>query len=98
MMYTQLGRTGVRVSRLALGTVNFGGRVEEPEAHRLMDHALDHLHTGAWDFAILWTLRDVERTCRFYEAAGWYRDGEEKVWEIPKGNTVSLVRYRFDLH
>ena len=40
MIYTQLGRTGLRVSRLALGTVNFGGRVEEPEAHRLMDYAL----------------------------------------------------------
>ncbi|MFI9505115.1 aldo/keto reductase [Nocardia sp. NPDC052566] len=38
--YTQLGRTGLKVSRLALGTVNFGGRVDEPEAHRLMDYAL----------------------------------------------------------
>ncbi|MGW1075418.1 aldo/keto reductase [Streptomyces sp. NPDC002537] len=41
MIHDRLGRTGLRVSRLALGTVNFGGRVEEPEAHRLMDHALD---------------------------------------------------------
>ncbi|MEU5217463.1 aldo/keto reductase [Streptomyces sp. NPDC020807] len=41
MIHTQLGRTGLRVSRLALGTVNFGGRVEEPEAHDLLDHALD---------------------------------------------------------
>ncbi|MGC5346250.1 aldo/keto reductase [Streptomyces sp. DT24] len=38
--YAQLGRTGLRISRLGLGTVNFGGRVQEPEAHRLMDHAL----------------------------------------------------------
>lgn len=42
MMHTQLGRSGLRVSRLVLGTVNFGGRVEEPEAHRLLDHALDN--------------------------------------------------------
>ncbi|MGH8945899.1 MAG: GNAT family N-acetyltransferase [Acidimicrobiia bacterium] len=63
----------------------------------LLDHAVDHLQTGNWKYAILWTLRDVDRTCRFYEAAGWYRDGEEKVWEIPKGNPVNLVRYRFDL-
>jgi NDP-hexose C3-ketoreductase / dTDP-4-oxo-2-deoxy-alpha-D-pentos-2-ene 2,3-reductase len=41
VIHAQLGRTGLRVSRLALGTVNFGGRVEEPEAHRLLDHALD---------------------------------------------------------
>ncbi|HEV2887538.1 MAG TPA: aldo/keto reductase [Jatrophihabitans sp.] len=39
-LYTHLGRTGLEVSRLILGTVNFGGRVEEPEAGRLLDHAL----------------------------------------------------------
>jgi NDP-hexose 2,3-enoyl reductase len=40
MRYTRLGRTGLTVSRLCLGTVNFGGRVEETEAHELMDRAL----------------------------------------------------------
>jgi NDP-hexose 2,3-enoyl reductase len=38
--YAPLGRTGLLVSRLALGTVNFGGRVEEAEAHRLIDDAV----------------------------------------------------------
>ena len=64
----------------------------------LMDHAFDHLRSGGWDSAILWTLRDVERTCRFYEAAGWYRDGEEKAWEVPQGNLLTLVRYRYELN
>ena len=41
MLYTPLGRTGLRISRLCLGTVNFGGRVDEPAAARLLDHALD---------------------------------------------------------
>lgn len=63
----------------------------------LMDHALDYLQAGGWEQGILWTLRDVERTCRFYETAGWYRDGGERLWEIPEGDTVVLVRYRFDL-
>lgn len=63
----------------------------------LLDHATDRMQAGDWEYAILWTLRDVERTCRFYEAAGWYRDGEQDVWEIPEGNHVDLVRYRFDL-
>ncbi|RCV48631.1 aldo/keto reductase [Marinitenerispora sediminis] len=40
--HTRLGRTALRVSRLCLGTVNFGGRVEEADAHALMDHALAH--------------------------------------------------------
>jgi NDP-hexose C3-ketoreductase / dTDP-4-oxo-2-deoxy-alpha-D-pentos-2-ene 2,3-reductase len=38
--YTRLGRTGLEVSHLALGTVNFGGRVDEREAHALLDYAL----------------------------------------------------------
>nr|WTB28339.1 aldo/keto reductase [Streptomyces sp. NBC_00830]WTB35743.1 aldo/keto reductase [Streptomyces sp. NBC_00830] len=39
--HVRLGRTGLYVSRLALGTVNFGGRVGEEEARGLLDHALD---------------------------------------------------------
>jgi aryl-alcohol dehydrogenase-like predicted oxidoreductase len=42
MEYVHLGRTGLLVSRLCLGTVNFGPIVQEPVAHRLMDEALDH--------------------------------------------------------
>jgi NDP-hexose 2,3-enoyl reductase len=41
MRYTHLGRTGLRVSRLCLGTMNFGPQTPEPEALRLMDQALD---------------------------------------------------------
>jgi NDP-hexose 2,3-enoyl reductase len=39
-LHVRLGRTGLTVSRLCLGTVNFGGRVEEREAFLLLDHAL----------------------------------------------------------
>jgi len=42
MMYTYLGASGMRVSRLCLGTVNFGARTDEKEAHAIMDAALDH--------------------------------------------------------
>ncbi|MCX5376804.1 aldo/keto reductase [Streptomyces sp. NBC_00091] len=41
MKYTQLGRTGLKVSRLVLGTMNFGPQTGEPESHALMDSALD---------------------------------------------------------
>ncbi|MGW6457793.1 aldo/keto reductase [Streptomyces sp. NPDC055078] len=40
MEYTQLGRTGLKVSRLVLGTMNFGPHTEEDAAHRIMDTAL----------------------------------------------------------
>ena len=41
MQYTQLGRSGLKVSRLCLGTMNFGPQTEEPEAHSILDAALD---------------------------------------------------------
>jgi aryl-alcohol dehydrogenase-like predicted oxidoreductase len=41
MNYTHLGRTGLRVSRLCLGTMNFGPVTEEPASHKIMDRALD---------------------------------------------------------
>jgi NDP-hexose 2,3-enoyl reductase len=41
MEYTHLGRTGLEVSRLCLGTMNFGPQTPEPESHAVMDRALD---------------------------------------------------------
>ncbi|MEU5870619.1 aldo/keto reductase [Glycomyces sp. NPDC047369] len=41
MEYTQLGRAGVKVSRIVLGTMNFGPETEESAAHRIMDRALE---------------------------------------------------------
>jgi NDP-hexose C3-ketoreductase / dTDP-4-oxo-2-deoxy-alpha-D-pentos-2-ene 2,3-reductase len=42
MEYTNLGRTGLLVSRLCLGTMNFGPKTEEPDSHAIMDRALEH--------------------------------------------------------
>ncbi|MFE3183910.1 aldo/keto reductase [Streptomyces violascens] len=41
MKYTQLGRTGLQVSRLVLGTMNFGPLTDEAGSHAIMDAALD---------------------------------------------------------
>lgn len=41
MKYTYLGRTGLKVSRLCLGTMNFGPRTDEKEAFEIMDRALE---------------------------------------------------------
>lgn len=41
MQYTRLGRTGLKVSRLCLGTMNFGPQTSEEDAFRIMDRALD---------------------------------------------------------
>ena len=42
MDYRFLGRTGLQVSPLCLGTMNFGNQTEEPDAHRILDRALEH--------------------------------------------------------
>ena len=41
MEYTHLGRTGLLVSKLCLGTMAFGNSADEKESFRIMDAALD---------------------------------------------------------
>lgn len=41
MQYTRLGRTGLKVSRLCLGTMNFGPHTTEPDSYAIMDKALE---------------------------------------------------------
>ena len=41
MEYTHLGRTGLKVSRLCLGTMAFGKLADEAESFRIMDRALE---------------------------------------------------------
>ncbi|MDP9352258.1 MAG: aldo/keto reductase [Chloroflexota bacterium] len=42
MQYTNLGRTGMQVSRLCLGTMNFGPQTSEDDSFAIMDRALEH--------------------------------------------------------
>jgi len=40
MEYRQLGRSGMRVSKLCLGTMNFAGPTDQEEAQRIIDEAI----------------------------------------------------------
>lgn len=42
MKYRSLGRTGVQVSSLCLGTMNFGGRCDETEARKILETAVSN--------------------------------------------------------
>ena len=42
MEHTHLGRSGLSVSRLCLGTMNFGPETSEEDSHAIMDRALEH--------------------------------------------------------
>ncbi len=50
MDYTNLGRTGLKVSRLCLGTMNFGPQTSEEDSFAVMDRALEH-GINFWDSA-----------------------------------------------
>jgi len=41
MNYVRLGRTGLRVSRVCLGTMNFGPLTSEADSHAIMDKAVE---------------------------------------------------------
>ncbi|MCC3282633.1 aldo/keto reductase [Arthrobacter caoxuetaonis] len=56
MKYTHLGRSGLQVSRLCLGTMNFGPKTGEEDSHRIMDEAreaginfFDTANVYGWD-------------------------------------------------
>lgn len=42
MEYTHLGRSGLKVSRLVLGTMNFGPQTKESDSHAIMDAAHEY--------------------------------------------------------
>src|SRR5689334_2294754 len=41
MQYTRLGRTGLTVSRLCVGTMNFGWQIDEQQSHLILDRAIE---------------------------------------------------------
>ena len=55
MEYRFVGKSGLKVSTLALGTMTFGGggdekfakigNVDETDVRRMVDHAIDHVTT-----------------------------------------------------
>jgi len=47
MEYTHLGRSGLSVSRLCLGTMNFGPLTTPADSHVIMDHAHEIASTSS---------------------------------------------------
>ena len=46
MEYNFLGRTGLHVSKICLGTCNFGRLTNEKDAHRIIDRAVHFFDTA----------------------------------------------------
>ena len=60
MQHTHLGRTGLLVSRLCLGTMNFGPQTDEHDSFVIMDHAHD-LGINFFDTADVYTEGESEK-------------------------------------
>src|ERR1700709_1946419 len=76
MDYTQLGRTGLKVSRLCLGTMNFGPVTTEEDSFAIMDRAHEHginffdtADVYGWKKGEGWTEQIVGR---------WFAKGERR--------------------
>jgi aryl-alcohol dehydrogenase-like predicted oxidoreductase len=76
MDYTHLGRSGLRVSRLCLGTMNFGPVTSEEDSHRIMDRAIEH-GVNFFDTANVYGWREGKgRTEQIIGA--WFAQGGER--------------------
>ncbi len=75
MKFTSLGRTGLKVSRLCLGTMNLGSQTDEKESFRIMDRALE-LGINFFDTADRYgkTPGDTEQIVGRWLAQGGRRD------------------------
>jgi NDP-hexose 2,3-enoyl reductase len=76
--YTRLGRSGLSVSRLVLGTMNFGSRTSEEDSHAIMDRAHEH-GINFFDTANVYGARQGEGVTeaiigRWFAAGGGRRD------------------------
>lgn len=75
MEYTQLGRTGLKVSRLVLGTMNFGPETDEADSHAIMDAALAG-GINYFDTANVYGRSDKGRTEEII--GNWFAQGGER--------------------
>src|SRR5512143_4163031 len=76
MQYVHLGRSGLKVSRLCLGTMNFGPQTSEADSFAIMDRALergvnffDTANVYGWKKGEGWTEQILGR---------WYAQGGKR--------------------
>lgn len=97
MEYRNLGRTGLKVSPLCLGTMNFGPETTEPDSFRIMDHALE-LGINFFDTANVYGWKQGEGVTEqiigrwFHYRTEHVSDGD--VTRKPSGIGIATLRHR----
>ncbi len=77
MQYVNLGRTGLKVSRLCLGTMNFGPQTSEPDSYAIMDKALE-LGINFFDTANVYGWKKGEGVTEQIIGRWWAQGGERR--------------------
>ena len=105
MQYTRLGRTGLQVSRLCLGTMNFGPETTPQDSFAIMDRALEH-GINFWDTADVYGWKQGERITEKIMGDYFAQGGERrekvvlatkvynKVSDWPNGARLSKLRIK----
>ena len=83
MHYQPLGRTGIQVSRICMGTMTFGGQVPEDESFRMMDMCAD-MGVNFFDTAEVYSFPSLPET---------QGDSERHLgnWMAARGNRDKVV-------
>ena len=93
MEFTQLGRTGLKVSRLCLGTMNFGPQTTEEDSFAIMDKALD-LDINFFDTANVYGWKIGEGITE--QIVGrWFAQGvggDRRWWAVGQANVKAPAR------
>jgi aryl-alcohol dehydrogenase-like predicted oxidoreductase len=97
MQHVRLGRTGLHVSRICLGTMTFGLQIDEPSARRVLDHAAD-LGVTFLDTADVYPLGgDLSTVGRTEEIVGRWLQGRRGDYVVATKCFGPTGRNRWDM-
>ena len=81
MEYRRLGKNGVFVSPLCLGTMNYGWHTSEKDSHTLMDQALSESGMSRSEYLVL--LREAYAYIADAELIGQLQEFEQVLAQCP---------------
>jgi 1-deoxyxylulose-5-phosphate synthase len=97
MQHTRLGRTGLQVSRICLGTMTFGLQVDEDASRAILDHAAD-LGVTFLDTADAYPLGgDLTTAGRTEEIVGRWLQGRRGDYVVATKCFAPMGRNRWDM-
>lgn len=90
MLYTTLGQTNIKISRICLGTMTWGTQNNEAEGHAQMDYALDQ-GVNFWDTAEMYAVPPTKESYGSTETiiGTWLKANQSKRGDIVLASKIS---------